>query len=87
MLRDTSINPVMTNFKPFFTAAMLMAMFPKIFSQGPGVAPISPGATEVAKALHGFFHSRSGRQTLSGQHDAPLVGDMSRGEPGAFPRK
>lgn len=35
-----------------------------------------PGASPEAVALYQFLHDISGKQTLSGQHGAPLTGDM-----------
>ena len=65
----------MMNFKSLFTAAILLAMSTNIFSQGPGIKPVTPDASQEAKALLEFIYSISGKQTLAGQHCAPLIGD------------
>ena len=60
--------------KTLLVAAILLVIFTSSFSQEPNIRPVTPDATEEAIALLEYIYSISGKQTLSGQHCAPLIG-------------
>jgi len=61
-------------FKTLLTSGLFLAFFMNIYAQGINTRPVNPDASEEAQALLKFIYSISGKQTLSGQHCAPLVG-------------
>jgi len=61
-----------------FRTAFIIGLVIAFYQVGPtalsGQVPVTPGATEEAVELLEFIYSLSGKNTLSGQHCAPLVG-------------
>ena len=57
-----------------FFPLFLLAFSMYIHSQEMNVKPVTPNASEEAVALLEYIYSISGKQTISGQHCAPLVG-------------
>ena len=60
--------------KSLLLLALWLALFTKIMAQEAVIRPVTPEAREEAAALLEYIYSISGKQTLSGQHCAPLVG-------------
>lgn len=54
------------------TASIVLS---SLFGQTHRASPVTPNASPEAVKLLDFIHSISGKQTLTGQHCAPLVGD------------
>ncbi|MBN2699491.1 MAG: glycosyl hydrolase family 26 [Bacteroidales bacterium] len=61
-------------FKPIVFSISLLVLSASAFSQDGLVRPVTPGASGETVALLNYICSISGKQTLSGQHCAPLVG-------------
>jgi mannan endo-1,4-beta-mannosidase len=61
-------------FKFLLTSVIFLTIFMNSFSQEINIKPVTPDASEEAQALLKFIYSISGKQTLAGQHCAPLVG-------------
>ncbi|MCK4855047.1 MAG: hypothetical protein KAT31_12310 [Bacteroidales bacterium] len=61
-------------FKPLLTSILSLVIFMHSFSQEASIKPVTQNASEEAQALLEFIYSISDKQTLSGQHCAPLVG-------------
>lgn len=62
------------NTPSLLTAFLSLALFTNGFTQDRMIKPVTLAASEEAAALLEYIYSISGRQTLSGQHCAPLVG-------------
>ncbi|MEE9463906.1 MAG: glycosyl hydrolase [Bacteroidales bacterium] len=61
-------------FKSLLTSIIFLAIFMNSFSQEINPKPVTPGPSDEAVALLKYIYSLSGKQTLSGQHCAPLIG-------------
>jgi mannan endo-1,4-beta-mannosidase len=60
-------------FRIFFYCILILSIAQTLHAQ-PALAPVTPNASSEAIALLNYIQSISGKQTLSGQHCAPLVG-------------
>lgn len=60
--------------KLFFLGILIVLHFTDIYGQSTAQPPVTPKASPEAISLLNYLYSISGKQTLSGQHGAPLVG-------------
>ena len=60
--------------KSLLLLASGLALFTSMIAQETDIGPVTPDATKEAAALLEYIYTISGKQTLAGQHCAPLVG-------------